>query len=286
MLNYIYLLKLREFVKTNENIYKIGMTTQNNFKRFRQYPKGSILLYQTICSDCKNIETQLIKKFKSSFIQRKDIGNEYFEGDYKSMIKMIYIEIENEKDEVNNTMTNNIEIKINNNIKNIEKCNTKIEELENKFVKIKEINTINNKSTNNSKNNSKNSSTNMIDIINNTISRKNSKYSCKNCNKRFTTKRRSETHVEKGACSVNVKCDICKLSFKMQGGLNRHIEKMHPIILEHPELTENTLPCKNEIFTDTLINITENKLNDLSCKYCKKNFTRKDNLKKTPTNLL
>lgn len=32
---YIYLLQEREFIKTNENIYKIGKTKQENCKRFK-----------------------------------------------------------------------------------------------------------------------------------------------------------------------------------------------------------------------------------------------------------
>ena len=54
--NYIYLLHEREFVNAKQNIYKVGMTTKPNFIRFNQYPKGSILLCQLICNDCKSIE--------------------------------------------------------------------------------------------------------------------------------------------------------------------------------------------------------------------------------------
>jgi len=32
MTEYIYLLQTREFIKTNENIYKIGKTKQENLK--------------------------------------------------------------------------------------------------------------------------------------------------------------------------------------------------------------------------------------------------------------
>ena len=94
--NYVYLLQEREFIKTKENIYKVGMTKKENHKRFNQYPKGSILLFQLICNDCKNIEKLVIKKFKETFKQRKDIGNEYFEGDYKNMIDVVYLTIKNE----------------------------------------------------------------------------------------------------------------------------------------------------------------------------------------------
>ena len=37
--------------------------------------------------------------FKNIFVQRKDIGNEYFEGDYKYMIDIIYLSIKNDKKE-------------------------------------------------------------------------------------------------------------------------------------------------------------------------------------------
>ena len=104
MINYIYLLQLREFANKNEPVYKIGMTTQKNLNRFLQYPKGSILFHQTICNNCKNIEMKLIKKFRDIFIKREDIGSEYFEGNYKTMIKMIYVEIENETVEQYNTI--------------------------------------------------------------------------------------------------------------------------------------------------------------------------------------
>ena len=85
-MEYIYLLKEREFMKTNENIYKIGKTKQDNFKRFNSYPKGSVLIFQILCSNCTNIENKLIKLFREKYIKRKDIGNEYFEGDYINMI--------------------------------------------------------------------------------------------------------------------------------------------------------------------------------------------------------
>lgn len=90
--NYIYLLQEREFIRTNEKVYKIGQTTQLNNKRLKQYPNGSVLLFQIICKDCKNLEKIILRTFnKNSYIiQRKEYGNEYFQGDYKKMIDIIY----------------------------------------------------------------------------------------------------------------------------------------------------------------------------------------------------
>ena len=95
MTQYIYLLQEREFIKTKEYVYKVGMTKKENHERFNQYPKGSVLLFQMICNNCKNMEKLVLKKFKETFKQRKDIGNEYFEGEYKDMIDIIYLTIKN-----------------------------------------------------------------------------------------------------------------------------------------------------------------------------------------------
>jgi len=88
---YIYLLKEREFVKSGEDVYKIGKTCQANLARFANYPKGSVLYYQIICDDCTECENALINMFKIKYIHRNhDIGNEYFQGNYVSMIDDIH----------------------------------------------------------------------------------------------------------------------------------------------------------------------------------------------------
>ncbi len=88
--NYIYLLKEREFVKTKENIYKIGKTKQEHNKRLGQYPKQSVLLFQILCNDCDDLEKKIIKVFNSTYIRRRDIGNEYFEGNFEDMMRTMF----------------------------------------------------------------------------------------------------------------------------------------------------------------------------------------------------
>ena len=85
------------------------MTQKENFERFNQYPKGSVLLFQIICHDCKNMEVQVIKQFKEKFIRRKDIGSEYFEGNYKSMIDIIYSTVKSEEE---NNVTSVVEVDV------------------------------------------------------------------------------------------------------------------------------------------------------------------------------
>ena len=87
---FIYLLQEREFIKTKEPIYKIGKTKQEKLKRIKSYPNGSELLLYIVCNNCDEIEKTIINKFKSHFIHKKEFGNEYFMGDYNSMIDTIY----------------------------------------------------------------------------------------------------------------------------------------------------------------------------------------------------
>lgn len=89
MHQYIYLLREREFISLNQNVYKIGKTKQENLQRFHQYPRGSELLLQHSCDNCDALEVQLIREFKIKYIHRREFGNEYFEGDCKEMIKDI-----------------------------------------------------------------------------------------------------------------------------------------------------------------------------------------------------
>ena len=67
MIGYIYLLQEREFIKTKENIYKLGKTKQENLKRLKQYSKGSELIIQLQCENCdineKNLIIIIIKQF-------------------------------------------------------------------------------------------------------------------------------------------------------------------------------------------------------------------------------
>ena len=66
-----------------------------------------------ICNDCKKIEADIIQTFKTTFVQKKEIGTEYF-GDYKHMIKLIFNEIYNETININEIInTNHTNIKLN-----------------------------------------------------------------------------------------------------------------------------------------------------------------------------
>ncbi len=90
---YIYLVHCRACLNANQPIYKIGKTTDFN-KRLFGYDKGTIPLLVLYVAECDNFERHLINIFKTTFSIRTDYGNEYFEGDISSMIKIIIDEYE------------------------------------------------------------------------------------------------------------------------------------------------------------------------------------------------
>lgn len=86
---YIYMIQERTAVVSNQPIYKIGRTSQSNFERFKQYGKGYKILLHVVCNNCIAKELEVINLFKTKYLQVTEYGNEYFHGDYKSMIKDI-----------------------------------------------------------------------------------------------------------------------------------------------------------------------------------------------------
>jgi hypothetical protein len=90
MAGYIYLLRTREFINANNNIFKIGRTEQCDGKRFAGYPKGSEIEFIIHINNNVEVEKTLIDIFKKEFIQKIEFGSEYFEGDRYKMIEHIY----------------------------------------------------------------------------------------------------------------------------------------------------------------------------------------------------
>ena len=85
---FIYIIWVREFMQHNEPVFKIGMTTDLT-KRMKQYPNGSKLYLAIYTDNAEEYERYLINKFKQDFKRRKDIGNEYFEGNVDEMMSQI-----------------------------------------------------------------------------------------------------------------------------------------------------------------------------------------------------
>lgn len=92
--NYVYLIQEREFHQSGECVYKIGKTKQTPNKRMMGYPKNTkVFIYFDISrNSCDDVEKKIMQEFDKKFINRDDIGREYYEGDLNDM-KLLFMEI-------------------------------------------------------------------------------------------------------------------------------------------------------------------------------------------------
>jgi Meiotically up-regulated gene 113 len=95
--HYVYLFHTKEFVDAKEPVYKIGKSTQSNFKRFNQYNEGTIFHFQMSCHNCHDLEKKIIALFKINY--ELHYGREYFKGNYHCMVQDICRIIIDEKEE-------------------------------------------------------------------------------------------------------------------------------------------------------------------------------------------
>ena len=86
IVHHVYIIHEREFVNSGQPIYKIGKTV-NPKSRMGSYPKGSNIKILLDVNDCHESEKLLIAKFDETFVNRPDVGREYYQGEIKSMIK-------------------------------------------------------------------------------------------------------------------------------------------------------------------------------------------------------
>ena len=77
---YIYLIRIREFVRSGANIYTIGKIRPGNLKRFDEYMKKAELICKIRSLDVDKDEKELIKIFKENYTHRPKHGNKYFAG--------------------------------------------------------------------------------------------------------------------------------------------------------------------------------------------------------------
>ena len=85
---YIYLIREREFETLDQNVYKVGRSSRTIQTRMNSYPKESVVQFITRCHDSVECEGKIIKKFIEKFTHEK-YGREYFSGDVFEMIDTI-----------------------------------------------------------------------------------------------------------------------------------------------------------------------------------------------------
>jgi hypothetical protein len=122
-LHYIYLIRHKENVEHNENVYKIGKTIVKeltvNIQRLTSYGKGTEVILIQQCNNAHNCERIILKTFKQKFTKHK-FGNEYFIGDPIIMNKIIFDIIFDQYQnmiQINNDLEYKNTIQINNDLK-------------------------------------------------------------------------------------------------------------------------------------------------------------------------
>lgn len=84
----IYLVSTRE-EDVDQNVYKVGRTSRTMFARMKGYSPSAKCWFEMKVDNHIKVETMVIRKFKVTFINRRDLGKEYFEGDRKKMIAIL-----------------------------------------------------------------------------------------------------------------------------------------------------------------------------------------------------
>jgi len=91
---HIYIVKEREFIKTNENIFKIGRS-KNIVNRMPSYPKDSRIYSIIYTPNVNEFEKTMIERFDNLFVNRTDIGREYYECSENEIMSETLILVQN-----------------------------------------------------------------------------------------------------------------------------------------------------------------------------------------------
>jgi hypothetical protein len=223
----IYLIKLREFIRTNENVYKVGRS-ENPIIRLKSYPKNSEVKFIIACDECVIVEKLIINNLKKNFIHCENYGNEYFKGNELEIIKKIINTINIHQIELNKVKTIDKYNSIKNNNKDIiikDKIDDKDIVIDNKLDNNDII--IENKLDNEDvvkKDNLINKKIKKIKIIQNNI--KEIQNSLINTN---TLKSVAIKSASIKSDNVIFKCDKCDQTYESNSGLWKHNKKNHNV---------------------------------------------------------
>jgi hypothetical protein len=90
--HYVYLVRPKENVAHNENVYKIGKTKLKNpdinISRLTSYGKGTELVHISQCNNSDILEREIIEEFNKKFAKHT-FGTEYYVGNKHEMMKII-----------------------------------------------------------------------------------------------------------------------------------------------------------------------------------------------------
>ena len=89
---YVYIIRECDFVRLNEDIYKIGRTAKTNPEdRFQKYRKGTEIIAFFKVNNSIECENKMIKCFSNhiNIKKRNEYGKEYFEGNRNELLSEI-----------------------------------------------------------------------------------------------------------------------------------------------------------------------------------------------------
>jgi hypothetical protein len=91
MSGYIYLFQTKEFVVTNQPIYKFGKTTKLNHGALEEHPVGTRVIFQIICDDCHVLEKKINSLFTVNYVPKKRNERGYFRGNHNGMFEDMFM---------------------------------------------------------------------------------------------------------------------------------------------------------------------------------------------------
>ena len=232
----VYIMHVREFINSNQDIYKIGRTSQAHTKRADSYPKGSFLLFHTYVKDSCSMERQIIDGFKETYVHRPEFGLEYFEGDFEDMRDSIMSIVKTDKMKYRESQQEKKDAEVSN-----AKADLKMKETELKIkeaeLNIKEVELRVEASEVKAKAELKVKAKAPIHLT------------CQNCQKTFATNAKLKIHMTRiTPClapevsalipkkKYKYKCEKCQKSFQTNHNLTVHSNKKKPCVAKESEI--------------------------------------------------
>lgn len=89
---YVYIVRECDFVRLNEDIYKIGRTSKINPEdRFQKYRKGTEIICCFYVNDSIECKNKIIKCFSNhaNITKKAEYGKEYFQGNKNELLSEI-----------------------------------------------------------------------------------------------------------------------------------------------------------------------------------------------------
>lgn len=84
----LYVVQTRHCIHTQLPVFNVGRSEDAD-RRLSQYPKGTVMLARLPVSRMVESEALMLALCRSTFIERKDFGPEFFEGDLYKVVGLL-----------------------------------------------------------------------------------------------------------------------------------------------------------------------------------------------------